>query len=176
MKYDDMYMGFAIRASKESKCPRTQTGCCVVTRSGMIAPGFNGHAPGGPNEWEWTPDGNPEVVHAELNALGKMLEQGVSAMGATLYVTLSPCLDCAKLIVRAKIERVVYKDEYRKTDGLDYLRKYNVKVERYGERSVDHVPVRAIGGIVIDALCPGAVETALRDGLVPAIRSELNQP
>ena len=130
MKYDDLYMDYALRAATESKCPRTQVGCVVVAESGMIAPGFNGHASGGPNEWEYKPNGDPEVVHSEMNALGKMLEQGVSAKGATVYVTLSPCLECSKLLVRAKVGRVVYKDNYRITDGLAYLKKYNVIVEQ----------------------------------------------
>lgn len=131
-KYDDMYMGFAIKASEESHCPRTQVGCVVVLESGVIAPGFNGHASGGPNDWEFSPTGNPEVVHAELNALGKCLEQGLSAKGANVYVTLSPCLDCAKLLVRAKAKRVVYLNEYRDTTGLEYLRKYKVEVVKHG--------------------------------------------
>lgn len=115
----------------ESKCPRTQVGCALVLATGVVSGGFNGHASGGPNEWEWTENGNPEVVHAELNALGKCLEQGLSTKGATMYVTLSPCLECAKLLVRSGVRRVVYKDEYRKTEGLDYLKKYNVEVEKY---------------------------------------------
>ena len=129
-KYDKMYMDMAVRVATESKCQRMQVGCIVVTASGMIAPGFNGHASGGPNEWEDTGEPNPEVVHAELNALGKMLEQGVSASGCTVYTTLSPCLECAKLLVRAKVARVVYKREYRCSDGLDYLEKYGVEVEQ----------------------------------------------
>lgn len=128
MKYDNMFMDYAIRASQESKCPRKQVGCIIVTESGMLAPGLNGHASGGPNEWEYKENGDPEVVHAEMQALGKMLEQGVSAKGATVYVSLSPCLDCAKLLVRAKVNRVVYLEEYRKTDGLDYIKKYGIQV------------------------------------------------
>jgi len=131
MKYDKMYMTIAEAAANESKCPRTQVGCVTVLASGVIAPGFNGHASGGPNEWAYTEDGDPEVVHAELNSLGKCLEQGLSAKGATMYLTLSPCLHCAKLIVRAGIQRVVYKRKYRITEGLDYLTKYNVEVEQY---------------------------------------------
>lgn len=130
-KYDEMYMDFASRASEESKCPRTHVGCVVLLESGVLAPGLNGMASGGPNEWEYSETGNPEVVHAELQALGKCMEQGLSTKGATMYVTLSPCLECAKLLVRGGIKRVVYRDEYRKTEGLDYLRKYNVGVERY---------------------------------------------
>lgn len=131
MKYDSMYMQIAERVAAESKCPRTQVGCIILAKSGMTAIGFNGHASGGPNEWEYSADGNPEVVHAELNALGKMLEQGVSAKEATVYLTLSPCLECSKLLVRAKVDRVIYRDEYRKTEGIEYLKKYGVKVERY---------------------------------------------
>jgi dCMP deaminase len=126
-----MYMTMAEAAANESKCPRTQVGCVLVLESGIIAPGFNGHASGGPNEWAYTENGDPEVVHAELNALGKCLEQGLRASGATAYVTLSPCLPCAMLLVRAKVKRVVFKTEYRNTDGLAYLRKYKVEVEQW---------------------------------------------
>lgn len=131
MKYDQLYMEFALAAANESHCPRTQVGCAVVLESGIVSPGFNGHASGGPNDWEYSPTGNPEVVHAELNALGKCLEQGLSARGASVFVTLSPCLECAKLLVRAKVARVVYLDTYRNTEGLAYLRKYNVEVTKY---------------------------------------------
>lgn len=130
MKYDSMYMQIAERVSNESRCPRTQVGCLILAESGMTALGFNGHASGGPNEWEFSTEGNPEVVHAELNALVKMLEQGVSAKGATVYVTLSPCMECSKLLVRAKVKRVVYSCDYRKDDGLKYLQKYGVIVDQ----------------------------------------------
>ncbi len=132
-KYDKLYMDIAIRLSEESKCPRKRVGCVILTESGLLAPGFNGHACGGPNEWEYTENGNPEVVHAELNATGKMLEEGVSLKGATAYTTLCPCLDCAKLFVRAKLKRVVFLEDYRKTDGLDYLMKYSILTEKYNE-------------------------------------------
>ena len=130
MKYDSMYMQIAERVSEESKCPRTQVGCVILAESGLLAPGFNGHASGGPNEWEFSTEGNSEVVHSEMNALGKMLEQGVSAKGATVFVTLSPCLECAKLLVRSKVKRVVYSSEYRKLDGVNYLQKYGVIVDQ----------------------------------------------
>ena len=133
MKYDQLYMEFALAASMESHCPRTQVGCAVVLESGIVSPGFNGHASGGPNDWEYSPTGNPEVVHAELNALGKCLEQGLSARGSSVYVTLSPCLECAKLLVRARVKRVVYLTEYRDTTGLDYLKKYNIEVTKHVE-------------------------------------------
>lgn len=130
-KYDMMYLDLVTRISEESKCPRKQVGCLIVSESGMVAPGWNGHASGGPNEWEYRENGDPEVVHAELNALGKMLEQGVSAKGADVFVSLSPCLECAKLLVRAKVGRVVFGEQYRDSAGLDYLKKYNVPVVNY---------------------------------------------
>lgn len=130
-KYDDAFMATAEAFAAKSQCPRTQVGCAIVLASGIIAPGLNGHASGGPNTWAYKPEGDPEVVHAELNALGKCLEQGLSTKGASVYVTLSPCLECAKLLVRAGVVRVVYRDKYRKTEGLDYLEKYNVEVKQY---------------------------------------------
>jgi dCMP deaminase len=126
-----MYMDIALRSAQESKCPRKHVGCCVLLESGMIAIGFNGYPSGGPNEWKDTGNSNPEVIHAEMNALGKLLEEGVSAKGATVYVTYSPCLECAKLLVRSKVKRVVYLEAYRKTEGIDYLAKYGVEVEKY---------------------------------------------
>lgn len=136
MKYDKLYMDLAVRVAQESKCPRKAVGCVIVPESGMLSVGFNGMASGGPNTWERSENGNPEVVHAELNCLGKMLEQGVSAKGSTVYVTLSCCLDCAKLLVRAKVKRVVYLESYRKSEGLDYLNKYKIIVEQFkGEES-----------------------------------------
>lgn len=131
MKYDKLYMDLAIRVSQESKCPRKAVGCVIVPDSGMLSVGFNGMASGGPNIWDYSEEGNQEVVHAELNCLGKMLEQGVSAKGSTVYVTLSCCIECAKLLVRAKVNRVVYLESYRKLDGIDYLNKYNVKTEQF---------------------------------------------
>lgn len=133
MKYDNMYMKMAFAASEESRCPRLHVGCAIVLKSGIISSGFNGHASGGPNEWAYTEVPDPEVIHAEMNALGKCLEQGLAVSGATMYLTHSPCPECAKLIVRAGVKRVVYVTEYRLTAGIDYLKKYNVEVEKYAE-------------------------------------------
>ena len=132
MKYDKMYMAVAEAYASQSQCPRSHVGACLVLESGIVSGGFNGHASGGPNQWPFSPDGNPEVVHAELNSLGKCLEQGLSTRGATEYVTLSPCLECSKLLVRAGVKRVVYRDKYRIVDGLNYLIKYGVIVHKFG--------------------------------------------
>lgn len=72
----------------------------------------------------------PYVLHAEANAITKVAKSGNSSLGATLYVTASPCIECSKLIIQAGIKRVVYKDEYRLTDGVDLLRKAGIKVEK----------------------------------------------
>ena len=132
MKYDTMHMETASAYASQSQCPRAHVGCALVLASGIVSGGFNGMASGGPNQWEFSPDGNPEVVHAELNSMGKCLEQGLSTKGATMYVTLSPCLECSKLLVRAGVRRVVYKDKYRNIDGINYLIKYGVQVQKLG--------------------------------------------
>jgi dCMP deaminase len=72
----------------------------------------------------------PEVLHAEANAITKIAKSTQSSDGSTLYVTLSPCPECAKLIIQSGIKRVVYKNLYRKTEGIDLLEKAGIKVER----------------------------------------------
>ena len=136
-KHDKLYMDIAVRMSKESKCPRKQVGAVVVTSAKALFPGFNGHASGGPNEWEDSGEPNLEVIHAENNCLNKMLEEGVSAKGSTIYTTLSCCLQCAKQLVGAKVKRVVYLENYRDSSGLDYLRKYGVEVEQLKDEQND---------------------------------------
>lgn len=135
-KYDGMYMTFAMRAALESKCPRKQVGCCILLPSGMLSIGFNGMAPGDNDEWEDEGVSNTDVVHAELNSLGKMLEEGVSAKGASVFLTLSPCKECSKLLVRANVKRVVYVEEYRDIEGIEYLQDHGVAVEKFHPRVI----------------------------------------
>lgn len=129
--WDQMYMDFALRAARESKCPRKKVGCCILLESGLLATGINGFPEGKEEQWTDGTESNPLVSHAELNSLGKLLEQGVSAKGSTVYLTLQPCLDCAKLLVRAKVKRVVYLEEYRCTKGVQYLNTYDILVEKF---------------------------------------------
>lgn len=77
-----------------------------------------------------------EVLHAESNAIAKCAKWGGRTEGSTLYVTLSPCFECAKLIIQAGIKRVVYKDEYRDITGIELLRKANIDVVKYGDKSI----------------------------------------
>ena len=134
-KWDKMYMDIALRVAKESKCPRKQVGCCILLESGLLATGINGFPAGQEEMWTNGELSNPLVTHSELNALGKLLEQGVSAKGATVYVSMQPCIDCSKLLVRAKVKRVVYKEEYRCKQGLEYLIKYGVEISKFNEEN-----------------------------------------
>ena len=117
--------------AKNSYCKRRQVGALIVKDKMIISDGYNGTPSGFENVCE---DENgitkPYVLHAEANAISKVAKSGNSSQGATLYVTASPCIECSKLIIQAGITRVVYKDEYRLTDGIDLLRRAGVEVEK----------------------------------------------
>ena len=107
-------------------------GAILVKDRMIISDGYNGTPSGFENVCE---DENgvtkPYVLHAEANAITKVACSSNSSLGATLYVTASPCLECAKLIIQAGITRVVYSEEYRITDGVDLLRRAGVRVEKF---------------------------------------------
>lgn len=117
--------------AKNSYCSRRQVGAILVKDKMIISDGYNGTPSGFENNCE---DENgvtkPYVLHAEANAITKVAKSGNSSDGATLYVTASPCIECAKLIIQAGIRRVVYSDEYRLTDGIDLLRRAGIECER----------------------------------------------
>ena len=133
-KYIKMYMQMAELVASYSYCVRKKVGCIVVFPDGLIAEGLNGTAEGDDNKCELD-DGttSPETLHAEMNALGKALTAGYSTLGATLYITLSPCLDCAKMIKIAGISHVIYLNDYKCKKGIEYLRKRCIVVEKYEE-------------------------------------------
>lgn len=114
-----------------SKAKRRQVGAILVTSNGVMIPGVNGTFPGHDNTCE-TAEGFtvPEVIHAEMNALSKACREGVSTKGAVLYTTLSPCIECAKMIAMAGVSRVVYMDKYRDFTGIDYLHSCHVDTEQ----------------------------------------------
>ena len=130
-KFDDKYMQMASVWATNSYCKRRQVGALIVKDRMIISDGFNGTPSGFENICE---DENgatkPYVLHAEANAISKVAKSGNSADGATLYVTASPCMECAKLIIQSGIHRVVYRDEYRLTDGIDLLRRAGIEVEK----------------------------------------------
>lgn len=130
-KFDHSYLQMAAIWARNSYCKRRQVGALLVKDRMIISDGYNGTPSGFENICE---DENgitkPYVLHAEANAITKVAKSGNSSSGATLYVTASPCLECAKLIIQAGITRVVYRDEYRLTDGIDLLRKAGIEVEK----------------------------------------------
>ena len=128
-KFDRSYIEMAGVWAKNSYCKRRQVGALIVKDKMIISDGFNGTPSGFENICE---DENsvtkPYVLHAEANAITKIARSGNNSDGATLYVTDSPCIECAKLIIQAGIKRVIYGREYRLTDGVDLLRRANIEV------------------------------------------------
>lgn len=137
-RYDKAYMKMAQASAELSYAERAKVGCVIVSPDGqIISQGYNGMPSGMDNCCEHEEDGklvsNKEVLHAESNAITKCAKWGGRTDWATIYVTLSPCIDCAKLIVQAGIKRVVYGEKYRNTEGLDLLRRAHVETELLAE-------------------------------------------
>ena len=127
---DRRYIRMATIWAENSYCTRRQVGALIVKNQRIISDGYNGTPAGFENICE---DENnvtkPYVLHAEANAITKIARSNNSSEGATLYVTASPCIECAKLIIQAGIKRVVYGEKYRLTDGIDLLERAGVVVE-----------------------------------------------
>lgn len=128
-KFDKSYMEMAAVWAANSYCKRRQVGALLVKDRMIISDGYNGTPAGFENICE-DESGitKPYVLHAEANAITKVAQSGNSSKDATLYVTASPCIECSKLIIQAGIKRVVYRDEYRLTDGIDLLKKAGIEV------------------------------------------------
>lgn len=128
-KLDCRYLQMARIWAQNSYCQRRQVGALIVKNKMIISDGYNGTPMGFENVCE---DENglskPYVLHAEANAITKVARSGNSSEGATLYVTASPCIECAKLIIQAGIVRVVYCEKYRLTDGVDLLKRAGIEV------------------------------------------------
>ncbi|MEN8809922.1 MAG: dCMP deaminase family protein [Flavobacteriales bacterium] len=130
LRYDKAYLNMAREWSKLSHCTRKQVGAIIVKDEVIISDGYNGTPTGFDNccendagETKWY------VLHAEANALMKLSKSTNSSKGATLYITLSPCKDCAKLILQAGIKRVVYLNEYKDCSGIDFLKNSGIKLD-----------------------------------------------
>jgi dCMP deaminase len=128
-QFDIRYIRMARIWATNSYCKRRQVGALLVKDRMIISDGYNGTPSGFENECE-DEEGNskPYVLHAEANAITKVAKSNNSSDGATLYITASPCLDCAKLIIQSGISRVVYGEEYRKTDGVDLLERSGIEI------------------------------------------------
>lgn len=126
---DKRYLRMARIWAENSYCQRRQVGALIVKDKMIISDGFNGTPSGFENVCE---DDNgvtkPYVLHAEANAITKIARSGNNSDGATLYVTASPCIECAKLIIQAGIKRVIYGEHYRLTDGIDLLKRAGIEV------------------------------------------------
>lgn len=127
-KLDQTYMNMAVELSKLSYAKRKQVGCLIVKNTQIISEGYNGTPKGFSNVCECIDNiTKPEVLHAESNAITKIARSTNSSDGSTLYVTLTPCYECSKLIIQSGISRVVYKDNYR-AGGVALLTKAGVEV------------------------------------------------
>jgi len=126
---DTRYLEMARIWATNSYCKRRQVGALIVKDRMIISDGYNGTPSGFENECEDEHDNTkPYVLHAEANAITKVAKSNNSSEGATLYITASPCMECAKLIIQAGIVRVVYADDYRITNGIELLKKANIEV------------------------------------------------
>lgn len=137
MKYKHIiaHMKTAYNYAACSYAKRRKVGAIVVKNDRILSIGYNGTPEGWPNECEdELPDGTlvtkPEVLHAERNALDKLAKDSGGADGASLFVTLSPCMECAKSIYMSGIKEVYYAEEYRLLDGVEFLKKCGIKVEK----------------------------------------------
>jgi dCMP deaminase len=128
-QFDLRYLEMARIWSTNSYCKRRQVGALIVKDRMIISDGYNGTPAGFENECE---DENnhtkPYVLHAEANAITKVAKSNNSSEGATLYITASPCLECAKLIIQAGICRVVFSDNYRILDGIELLKRAKIEI------------------------------------------------
>ncbi|MCR5512365.1 MAG: dCMP deaminase family protein [Prevotella sp.] len=133
-KFDLRYLEMARIWAKNSYCQRRQVGALVVKNNMIISDGYNGTPSGFENVCE---DDNgitkPYVLHAEANAITKLARSSNNSEGATIYITASPCIECAKLIIQAGIKRVVYGEKYRLTDGIELLERAGIEVVYLGE-------------------------------------------
>lgn len=128
-QFDRRYLEMAVIWARNSYCKRRQVGALIVKERMIISDGYNGTPAGFENICE---DENfktkPYVLHAEANAITKVAKSNNSSEGATLYITSSPCMECAKLIIQSGIKRVVYCNHYHSEDGINLLKRANIEV------------------------------------------------
>lgn len=142
-KENKMYIDIAERVAQRSYSQRLQVGCVIEKNGSIISFGWNGMPAGYDNCCEHEEDigfgdtmlvTNKEVQHAEMNAIGKAARSGISTENATLYITHSPCMNCALLINIAGISEVYYKHQYRDTSGIDFLKKNGITINMINDK------------------------------------------
>jgi dCMP deaminase len=138
-KFKQLYMDWAKRTAELSHARRLQVGAVIVKDDSVISYGYNGMPAGWDNNCEEETryeDGGvtlktrPEVLHAESNAIAKLARSTNSGLGATMFITHAPCMECAKLIYQSGISRVLYRNAYRDTSGVTFLEKSGIWVEK----------------------------------------------
>jgi len=132
---DKLFIDIAKRVSEMSYAKRNKVGGILVKDKNIISFGWNGTPTGFNNKCE--DDKNmtlPEVIHAEMNIYAKLARNGGSAKGSVLYLTLSPCYECGKLIIQSGTKRVVYLEQYRNPEPIKFLLKAGVKCVQYKEK------------------------------------------
>ena len=145
-KWAEAFMDTAERFAQLSSARRLHVGAVVVKDDRIISIGYNGMPSGWDNNCEYEDTyayklnddvyelkTRPEVLHAETNAIAKLAKSNESGLGATMFITHAPCLDCAKLIYQSGISSVLYRDTYRDTSGITFLEKSRIIVEKLNE-------------------------------------------
>ena len=128
LKFDRRYLQMAQIWAQNSYCQRRKVGALVVKDKMIISDGYNGTPSGFENVCEEDGVTKPYVLHAEANAITKLARSSNNSEGSTLYVTSSPCIECAKLIIQSGIKRVVYGEKYRLDDGIKLLERAGIEV------------------------------------------------
>jgi dCMP deaminase len=131
LRYDIVYLKMAKEWASLSHCERKKVGALIVKNGMIISDGYNGSPSGFDNcceTEEWTT--HWYVIHAEANAILKCAKHGHSCDGATIYQTHSPCKECSKLILQSGIKRVVYSEDYKDSEGIDFLKSSGIKVDK----------------------------------------------
>ncbi|SFC69169.1 dCMP deaminase [Flexibacter flexilis DSM 6793] len=144
--YDDIFMELAVNLSKRSHCVKRQVGAVLVKDTRIVSIGYNGPPAGTHNcDEQWPEEGCPRdskgscslALHAEENAILYAVQNGTSIEGCTLYVTLSPCIACARIVFSMKISKVIYLQSYAQykglaiDEGVDFLQRFGVEVAQY---------------------------------------------
>ena len=140
---DETYLKMSEIWSGLSKARRKKVGCLIVKDGAIISDGYNGTPKNFDNNCEHNPNPDlyhklvtkPEVLHAESNAITKLAKSTQSSDGATMYITISPCIECAKLIIQSGIKRVVFRKIYRNEEGIKLLKKANIEVNIHENNS-----------------------------------------
>jgi dCMP deaminase len=143
-KFIDYFMKIAEATSELSSAKRLQVGSVIVKGQQIIGTGYNGMPSGWDNVCEdvvWHSDGDrtlktkPEVLHSEMNSLMKVTKSTESSEGAIMFCTHAPCMDCAKAIYQSGITKLYYRDTYRDTNGLEFLKRGGVEIEQYKNKA-----------------------------------------